>query len=135
MLFNTTRCCSTCHSNEQKLSEFHVRKPKQDTALNVKTEQIVTAKISGNALKQRSRTYSVPWTSAEIFPWGEHRCFAYTFHVADDAMQMDVHKTLSSCFTTRNMLHVVTSHKNALLWQQQPGTLQQPNRSVVLKLS
>ena len=66
---------------------------------------------------------------------GEHQCFAYTYHVADDAMQMDVHKTLSSCFTTRKMLHVMTSDKNALLWQQQPGTLQQPNRSVVLKLS
>ena len=36
-----------------------------------------------------------PWTSAEIFPgWGQRRNIAYTFQVADDAMQVDVHKTL-----------------------------------------
>jgi len=35
------------------------------------------------------------WASAEIFPGeGQHRNFAYPFQVADDAMQMDVQKTL-----------------------------------------
>jgi len=33
-------------------------------------------------------------TSAETFPGGESRYFAYPLHVADDAMQMHVHKTL-----------------------------------------
>jgi len=31
---------------------------------------MVTFKISGNPLKQGSRTYSVPWASAEIYPVG-----------------------------------------------------------------
>jgi len=37
-----------------------------------------------------------PWTSAaEIFPgWGQRGNFTYPFQVADDAMQMDVCKTL-----------------------------------------
>jgi len=34
------------------------------------------------------------WASAEIFPGGQPRHFAYSVHVADDAMQMHVHKTL-----------------------------------------
>jgi len=36
------------------------RKSEQNTALNAKTEQFITAKISGNALKQGTRTHSVP---------------------------------------------------------------------------
>jgi len=38
---------------------LQVRRPEQNTALNAKTEQFITAKISGNALKQGSRTDSV----------------------------------------------------------------------------
>jgi len=30
--------------------------------------------------------------SAEFFPRGQRRHFAYHFQVADDAMQMDIHK-------------------------------------------
>ena len=36
-----------------------MRRPEQNTALSAKTEQFITAKISSNALKQGSRTYSV----------------------------------------------------------------------------
>jgi len=37
-------------------------------------------------------------------------------NIADDAMQMDVHKTLYPFYTTKKMLHVtVTITKNALL--------------------
>ena len=50
-----TRCCKICHCNEHKLSALQVRRPEQNTALNAKTEQFVTAKISGKALKQESR--------------------------------------------------------------------------------
>jgi len=35
-----------------------------------------------------------PWAFAENFPRGQRRNFAYPFQVADDAMWMDVHKTL-----------------------------------------
>ena len=39
-----------------------------------------------------------PWVRADIFPVGATRSFAYPFQVADDAIQMDVHKrfTLST---------------------------------------
>jgi len=37
---------------------LQVRRPEQKTALNAKTEQFTTGKISGNALKQWSRTNS-----------------------------------------------------------------------------
>ena len=46
--------------NEHKfLSALQVRRPEQNTVLNARTEQFITAKVSGNALKQRSRTHSV----------------------------------------------------------------------------
>ena len=36
-----------------------------------------------------------PWESAEIFPGGgETRNLAYLFQIVDDAMQIDVNKTL-----------------------------------------
>jgi len=35
-----------------------------------------------------------PRASAEIFPGGARRNFRYIFQVADDALQIDVHKTL-----------------------------------------
>jgi len=43
----------------------------------------------------RLRSKSVhPWASAEILSVGQRRNFAYSLQVADDAMQMDVYKTL-----------------------------------------
>jgi len=52
-----TRCCGIMwHCNERKSSALEVRKLEQNTALSAKTEQCVTAKISGNALKEESRT-------------------------------------------------------------------------------
>jgi len=50
-----------CHCNDHKLiiSTLQIGRQKQDTALNAKTEQFITAKISGNALKQASRTHSM----------------------------------------------------------------------------
>ena len=53
-----TRCCTMCHCNEYQLSVLQVRRRNQNT-FNAKTEQFITAKISGNALKQGSRTQSV----------------------------------------------------------------------------
>ena len=41
------------------ISVFQIRRPEQNTELKAKTEQFITAKTSGNALKWRSRTYSV----------------------------------------------------------------------------
>jgi len=43
-----------------------------------------------------------PLASAEIFPGGQRRHFAYTFKVSDDAMQTGVHKALYLFFTKRN---------------------------------
>jgi len=43
------RCCTMCHCNEH-LSAIHVRRPKQNTALDATTEQFITAKISGKSL-------------------------------------------------------------------------------------
>jgi len=40
---------------------------------------------------------------AETFPGGQTRYFAYPFHVADDAMQIHVHKTLCPFYTTTKM--------------------------------
>jgi len=48
-----------CYCNEHKFSELQVRRLEQNTALNAQTEQFITAKIPGNALKQESRTHSV----------------------------------------------------------------------------
>jgi len=43
------------------------------------------------------------WASAEIFPGGgQRRNFAHPFQVANDAMQMDVHKTLYPFYTKEN---------------------------------
>ena len=53
------RCCRMCPCNEHKLSALYVRTPEHNTALNAKTEQFITAKISGNSLKQRNTTLSV----------------------------------------------------------------------------
>jgi len=51
----------------------------------------------------------VPWASEEILPGGGQRQhFACTFQVADDAVQMDVHKTLYCFYHTNKMPHVTT---------------------------
>jgi len=42
-----------------KLPLLHIRRPEQNTALNAWAEQFTTAKLSGNVLKQGSRTHSV----------------------------------------------------------------------------
>jgi len=52
------RRCIMCHCNENKLSTLEVRRPEQSTALNARIEQLITATISGNAVKQESRTHS-----------------------------------------------------------------------------
>jgi len=39
------------------------------------------------------------WTPVVILPGGQRRHFAYTFQVADDAMQTDVYKALYPFFT------------------------------------
>jgi len=54
-----TRCCTMCRCNVHELSALQVRRPEQNTALNAKTKQFITAKISVNVLKQVSRTHSV----------------------------------------------------------------------------
>jgi len=48
-----------CITVINKLSALQVRRPEQNTALNANTEQFITAKISGNALKQGSTPHSV----------------------------------------------------------------------------
>jgi len=40
---------------------------------------------------------------------GQRRNFAYPLQVADDAMQMDVHKTLYPFYTIKKMLHVTAT--------------------------
>ena len=50
-----------------------------------------------DSLDQRSQA------SAEIFPGGKRRHFAYPFQVADDAVRMDVHKTLYPSYITKKM--------------------------------
>jgi len=42
------------------------------------------------------------WASAVTFPGEQRPYFAYTFQVADDAMQTDVYKALYPFFTKRN---------------------------------
>jgi len=42
------------------------------------------------------------WASAVIFPGGQHRHFAHTFQVVDDAMQTDVYRALYPFFTKTN---------------------------------
>jgi len=46
---------------------------------------------------------SEAWASAETFPGGQARYFAYALHVADDTMPMHVHKTLCPFYTIAKM--------------------------------
>ena len=43
------------------------------------------------------------WASAEIFPGGQRRHFAYHFQFADVSMQMEVHKSVYCFYTTKKM--------------------------------
>jgi len=47
---------------------------------------------------------------------GKRRHFAYIFQVADDAVQMDVHKALYPFYTKRHCSIYGNIHKNALRW-------------------
>jgi len=80
-----------------------------------------------------------PWAFAEIFPGlGASRPFAYPLQVVDDAAQIDIHKTLPSFYTIKQMPIVTATvayrcfplrkfytkqmfvfvKKNAFCWQQ-----------------
>jgi len=56
---------------------------------------------------------------------GQRQNFAYQFQVSDDTMQMDVHKTKRFTLSTSRRKYTCdgNKHKNALRWQQLPGTL------------
>jgi len=46
------------------------------------------------------------WASAEIFPGeAERRRFAYSFYVADDSIETDLHKTLYPFHTAKKIPH------------------------------
>ena len=57
-----TRSCKMCHCNEHcvAVSALKVRVPEQMTALSAKTEQFITAKIFGTALKQWNTLSAMP---------------------------------------------------------------------------
>ena len=65
-----THCCTMCHCNQHKLlSALQVRRPGANhSTQRYKTEQFITAKISGNALKQGSRAHSVPCQRSSQLP-------------------------------------------------------------------
>ena len=50
--------CFMCQCTEYKLSALQVRISEEYKLINVTTQQIITAKISGCELKQRSKTHS-----------------------------------------------------------------------------
>jgi len=52
-----------------------------------------------------------PWASAEIFPGGKRRHFAYPFLFSGGAMETDVNKTLYLFYSTKEMPHVTTTVK------------------------
>jgi len=50
---------------------------------------------------------------------GQHRHLAYIFQIADDAMQMDVNKSLYPFYPPKIMPHfAATRYNNALYWEQ-----------------
>jgi len=57
----------------------------------------------GKMLEFWKKFKSEAWASAETFPAGETRYFAYPFHVADDTMPIHVHKTLCPFYTITKM--------------------------------
>jgi len=59
MLFYTHSPYFMCHCTEYKLSTLQVR-ISEENKLNATTQQFITAKISGWALKQGSKTHSSP---------------------------------------------------------------------------
>jgi len=50
----------------------------------------------------------------KFFQEGQSRNFAYPFQVADDAMQIDIHKTLYPFYTTKNASYYGNNPTNAL---------------------
>jgi len=61
----------------------------------------VTGKLQN---KSSCAQYPSPWAFAEIFPGGgASRPFAYPLQVVDDAAQIDIHKTLPSFYTIKQM--------------------------------
>jgi len=50
-----------------------------------------------------------PMASAEIYPGGQKRHFAYPFQVVDDVTQIDVHKTLYPFCAMKKMLIVTAT--------------------------
>jgi len=85
--------------------------------LKFRSAVLRTAAIGKLLLKWTQAPF--PLASAEIFPVGQRRHFAYSFQVADDAMQMDVHKAFYPFYAKRKLLlftAIVT--KNALRWQK-----------------
>ena len=52
-----------------------------------------------------------PWHPQKFFQGGQRRHFACIFQVADDAMQIDVHKTHYSFYAKRNCFISRISHK------------------------
>ena len=50
----------------------------------------------------------------KFFQKGQRRHFAYPFQVADDAIQLDVHKTFYSFYTIKKMPYGGNSHKIAI---------------------
>jgi len=43
----------------------------------------------------------------KFFQGGQRRYFAYRFQIADDAIEMDVHKRIYTFYTTKKMPRVV----------------------------
>jgi len=61
----------------------------------------VTGKLQS---KSSCAQYPSPWAFAEILPGGgESRPFVYPLQVVDDAAQIDIHKTLPSFYTIKQM--------------------------------
>jgi len=66
------------------------------------------------------------WRPQKFFHGEQRRYFAYNFQVADDAMQMDLHKTLYPFHTTKKMTHVsvtITEMRFVGSETQEPGIL------------
>ena len=68
--------------------------------LKLRSEALRTALIG--KLSSEWPQAPFPLASAEIFPGGQRRHFAYSFQVADDAMQTVVHKALYPFYARRD---------------------------------
>jgi len=59
--------------------------------------------------------------SQKFFQGGQHRRFVHIFQIADDEMQMDVHKTLYSFYASNRMPRVHGRRKGEWEDQGPPG--------------